>query len=268
MQDLLETAHFLTRVKVAPAAQGFFDGGSGEAKRAAELAAKLSVAALTRAWQILLKGLFEVRDATRPISACEMALIRLAYAAELPPTDRLVKDLLDGGATSSTRGGGAPAPSSSPRAPVASGSAMPARAPMPQGAPTAAIRNMEDIVALCEPRSELRVNLEHNVHLVRLEQGRIEIRPTPRAPRTLANDLQAKLASVTGERWTVSIASQGGAPTLAEQKQAAKTARHEAAAQEPMVRAVLDRFPGADIVAVRDVVSEDIAVSMPDKDEE
>ena len=59
VQDLLETTHFLTRVKVAPAAQGFFDGGSGEAKRAADLAAKLSVASLTRAWQILLKGLFE-----------------------------------------------------------------------------------------------------------------------------------------------------------------------------------------------------------------
>jgi len=268
MQDLLETIHFLTRVKVAPAAQGFFDGGSGEAKRAAELAAKLSVAALTRAWQILLKGLFEVRDATRPISACEMALIRLAYAAELPPTDRLVKDLLDGGAVPAPRGGGAPAPSSSSRAPVATGSAMPARAPMPQGAPTASIRNLEDIVALCEPRSELRVNLEHNVHLVHLEPGRIEIRPTARAPRSLSHDLQAKLASVTGERWTVSIASQGGAPTLAEQKQAAKTARFEAVAQEPMVRAVMDRFPGAEIVAVRDVVSEDIAPAMPESDSE
>jgi DNA polymerase-3 subunit gamma/tau len=54
---------------------------------------------------------------------------------------------------------------------------------------------------------------------------------------------------------------------LAEQKLAAKTARHEAAAQEPMVRAVLDRFPGAEIVAVRDTVQEDIAPSMPDKDE-
>src|SRR3569833_2120987 len=61
MQDLLETVHFLTRVKVAPAAQGFFDGGSGEAKRAADIAGKLRVASLARAWQILLKGLFEVR---------------------------------------------------------------------------------------------------------------------------------------------------------------------------------------------------------------
>ena len=64
MQDLLETTHFLTRIKVAPAAQGFFDGGSAEARRAGELAAKLSVPTLTRAWQMLLKGLMEVRDAT------------------------------------------------------------------------------------------------------------------------------------------------------------------------------------------------------------
>ncbi|HKQ46183.1 MAG TPA: DNA polymerase III subunit gamma/tau [Rhizomicrobium sp.] len=269
MQDLLETTHFLTRVKVAPAAQGFFDGGSGEAKRAAELAAKLSVASLTRAWQILLKGLFEVRDATRPISACEMALIRLAYAAELPPTDRLVKDLLENPSV--------PRPSSPPP-PAGGGTRATARVgeggvatrsmaqPAPESAPTASIRNLEDIVALCEPRSELRVNLEHNVHLVHLESGRIEIRPTARAPRTLANDLQTKLRAATGERWTVSIASQGGAPTLAEQKQLAKTARFEAVAQEPMVRAVLDRFPGAEIVAVRDTVAVEVAAPMPESD--
>jgi DNA polymerase-3 subunit gamma/tau len=266
MQDLLETTHFLTRVKVAPAAQGFFDGGSGEAKRAAELAAKLSVASLTRAWQILLKGLFEVRDATRPISACEMALIRLAYAAELPPTDKLVKDLLDGGSVPAPRG--TPAPGGAPGSRAGSASAATRLSPQPvaEGAPTASFRTLEDIVAICEPRSELRVNLEHNVHLVHLEAGRIEIRPNARAPRTLANDLQQKLRSATGERWTVSIASQGGAPTLAEQKQAAKTARFEAVAQEPMVRAVLDRFPGAEIVAVRDCVADDIAPAMPDTD--
>jgi DNA polymerase-3 subunit gamma/tau len=269
MQDLLETTHFLTRLKVAPAAQGFFDGGSGEAKRAAELAAKLSVAALTRAWQIFLKGLFEVRDATRPISACEMVLIRLAYAAELPPTDKLVKDLLEGGSVPPPRGA-ASAPSSSPRAPVASGSAMRAPSPQPQGAPTVSIRNLEDIVALAATHNApiLRVALENYVHLVHLEPGRMEFRPHARAPRTLAGDLQQKLRDWTGERWAISIASSGGAPTLAEQKQSAKTARFEAVAQQPMVRAVLDRFPGAEIVAVRDVVSDEIAPAMPESDSE
>jgi DNA polymerase III subunit gamma/tau len=209
-----------------------------------------------------------VRDATRPISACEMALIRLSYAAELPPTDKLVKDLLDGGAVPAPRGSGAPTPSAPGRSPVASGAAMRAPSPMPEGAPSAALRTLEDVVALCEPRSELRVNLEHNVHLVRLEPGLIEIRPNARAPRTLASDLQMKLRAATGTPWMVSIASQGGAPTLSEQKQAAKTARFEAVAQEPLVRAVLDRFPGAEIVAVRDVLADDIAPAMPDKDEE
>src|SRR5579862_5053646 len=95
MQDLLEITHFLTRLKVAPDAQGFFDGGSGEAKRAAALAAELPISVLTRAWQMLLKGLFEVRDAVRPIAAAEMALVRLAYAADLPPTDKLVRDVLE-----------------------------------------------------------------------------------------------------------------------------------------------------------------------------
>ena len=268
MQDLLETTHFLTRVKVAPAAQGFFDGGSGEAKRAADLAAKLSVASLTRAWQILLKGLFEVRDATRPISACEMALIRLAYAAELPPTDKLVKDLLDGGSVPAPRGNASP-PSSPSRAPVAQGSAMRSPAPQPEGAPTAQIRNLEDIVALAAKHNApiLRVALENYVHLVHLEPGRIEFRPHERCPRTLAGDLQQKLKDWTGERWTVSIASSGGAPTLAEAKQAAKTARFEAVAQEPMVRAVLDRFPGAEIVAVRETTREDVAAPSPESDE-
>jgi DNA polymerase-3 subunit gamma/tau len=274
VQDLLETTHFLTRVKVAPAAQGFFDGGSGEAKRAADLAAKLSVASLTRAWQILLKGLFEVRDATRPISACEMVLIRLAHAAELPPTDKLVKDLLEGCTVpAGPRGGGAPAPSAAPRGPSASGAAMPARAPMPapsqsESAPTAAIRNLEDIIALAAANNApiLRVALENYIHLVHLEPGRIEFRPHARAPRTLAGDLQQKLRDWTGERWAVSIASQGGAPTLAEQKQTAKTARFEAVAQEPMVRAVLDRFPGAEIVAVRDTIAPDVAAPMPESD--
>ena len=97
IQDLLETTHFLTRVKVAPGAEGFFDGGSAEAARAVTMAGKLSVATLARAWQMLLKGLIEVRDAANPLPAAEMALVRLAYAADLPPVDRLVREARDAG---------------------------------------------------------------------------------------------------------------------------------------------------------------------------
>ncbi len=106
------------------------------------------------------------------------------------------------------------------------------------------------------------------MHLVRLESGLLEFRPNAAAPRTLAGDLQQKLNAWTGQRWSVSIAREGGAPTLAEQRKAARTARLESVAQEPMVRAVLDRFPGAEIVAVRDVVAEEVAAPAPDAGDE
>jgi len=269
MQDLLEIVHFLTRVKVAPGAEGFFDGGSGEASRAAAMAAKLSVPSLTRAWQVLLKGLLEVRDATRPVAACEMALIRLAYAADLPPTDKLVRDLLDNEAKPprpSSAPGGADSRGEAPRAAIASSPAMSAkRAPEPTlaAAPSVQIRSLAELAALAQANGApvLKVHIENDMHLVALEDGRIEFRPSARAPRTLAGDLSQKLKDWTGRRWSVSLVREGGQPTLAEQKRDAKAAKFESVTQEPLVRAVLDRFPGAEIKEVRRIADDEIAAS-------
>ena len=289
MQDLLETTHFLTRVKVAPGAEGFFDGGSGEAKRAAEIASKLPVPALTRAWQILLKGLFEVRDAVRPIAAAEMALIRLAYAADLPPTDKLVRELMDttphppleGGSKSASAakqisGRGehsAAAASPSPKMlqafstlPQGEGGVMAATAPKTDSAPVPILRSLDDIAALAGQRgaSVLKVHIENDMHLVSLEPGRIEFRPSARAPRTLAADLAQKLKDWTGIRWVVTVAREGGAATLGDSKKAVQAAKLEAVAQDPMVRAVLDRFPGSEIVHVREKMDDDVPPASED----
>jgi DNA polymerase III subunit gamma/tau len=273
MQDLLEIVHFLTRVKVAPGAEGFFDGGSGEARRAADMAGKLSVPSLTRAWQVLLKGLLEVRDATRPVAACEMALIRLAYAADLPPTDKLVRDLLDNPPAQRTSlspsGGEGRGEGGAPRTTMSAGPVATAkRAPEPTLAaePAIQLRSLEDLAALALAKGApvLKVHIENDMHLVHLEPGKIDFRPSERAPRTLAGDLSQKLKDWTGMRWSVSISREQGQPTLGEQKKSAKAAKFESATQEPMVRALLDRFPGAEIVAVRTIADEDIAAPMPD----
>jgi DNA polymerase-3 subunit gamma/tau len=202
-----------------------------------------------------------------------MALIRLAYAADLPPTDKLVRDLLDSdGSDQRPRASAPSAPSpSAPRASISSGSPMTARAtPAPQAmaenAPT--LRTLEDIVTLAAQRGAaiLKVSLEEHVHLVRLEPGQIEFRPGPRAPQTLAGDLAQKLKDWTGVRWVVTLAREGGAPSLAEQKRERQAAKIEAVAQEPLVRAVLDRFPGAEIVGVHDRAVEEVAPAAPDEE--
>jgi DNA polymerase-3 subunit gamma/tau len=233
------------------------------------MAGKLSMASLTRAWSLLLKGLFEVRDAARPVAACEMALIRLAYTADLPPTDRLVRDLLEGDAQAPPRSSPPPTAGGGTRTHsvrVGEGAAQSLASPAAAPAPT--LRSLEDIAALAGAKSQLRIQIENNIHLVSLEPGRLEFRPGPRAPRTLAADLAQKLREWTGARWVVTLASEGGAPTLAEQARSAKAARHERVLQEPLVRAVMDRFPGAEIVAVRDIVPEEVAAPTPEDNEE
>ena len=79
------------------------------------------------------------------------------------------------------------------------------------------------------------------------------------------SDLSQRLRDWTGERWIVTLASEGGAPTLFEQRAAAEQARKDAVSQEPFVRAVLDTFPGAEIVAVRE---REIDTPPPMSDEE
>ena len=146
------------------------------------------------------------------------------------------------------------------------------RSPEPTAAVQSApvLRTLEDIAALAIAKGApvLKVHIENDMHLVSLEQGKIEFRPSARAPRTLSGDLAQKLKEWTGIRWVVSVAREGGAPTIAEAKKNAHTAKLESVLQEPMVRAVLDRFPGSEVIAVRDLVAEDEAIAQPMPDDD
>ena len=96
LRDLMEAAHWLTRLKIVPDAGSDALVAESERQKGGEMAAKLGMAPLARAWQMLLKGIGEVQRAPIAIDAAEMVLIRLAYTAELPVPADLVKALKDG----------------------------------------------------------------------------------------------------------------------------------------------------------------------------
>src|SRR5690606_36914925 len=75
--------------KIVPAAADDVSLTPDERTRGAELAQKLAMRALTRAWQILFKGYEETGKAGNALLAADMALVRLAYAADLPTPDEL-----------------------------------------------------------------------------------------------------------------------------------------------------------------------------------
>src|SRR5450432_2655841 len=90
LSDLAEFTHFVTRVKIVPAVADDLSLAEAERKRGRAFAEKLSIRVLSRAWQMLLKGIAEVEASGRPLAAAEMVLVRLAHAADLPTPDEVI----------------------------------------------------------------------------------------------------------------------------------------------------------------------------------
>lgn len=134
LAELAEISHWITRLKVIPNLQD--NVWSKEAHdKGNEFAAKLSMRSLAKAWQMLLKGMEEVKNAPKPFAAAEMALIRLGYGAQLPNPDDVIKKLM-------AQPNAAPAAPASQPAPVApngggaNAQATHSVAPQNNGAPT------------------------------------------------------------------------------------------------------------------------------------
>ncbi len=263
VQDLLEFTHLVSRLKLAPEAAADLGLAEIESTRGKELAAKLGVPSLTRAWQMLLKGLAEVQQAESSLPALEMVLIRLAHVADQPTPGELVRRLQAAPAQASapaapTRpGGGGGARAAVGGAPVVAlaAQAAPAMAPMPA--------TFEAIVALFAERREalIQAQLESYARVVRIEPGRLEMRLDPGASSDLANKVGSLLSQWTGQRWFVSLSTSEGEKTLTEKREAAELDRFERARSLPLVQAALGAFPGAEIVAVRDLDEEPPAVA-------
>jgi DNA polymerase III subunit gamma/tau len=248
LQDLLEISHWLTRIKVAPEAAEGFGVAQPDVARGRTLAAGLSMPVLARAWQMLLKGLDDVRLAPSPLLAVEMVLVRLAYAADLPPPSELVRRLADGAVAEETD---RPAPAPPPdRAPALGATAS--EAPV-------APASFAEAVALFERFREPMLHgwLYQAAQLVHFEPGRIEVRLAAGTPPDLPGRVAAALGRWTGRPWLVSLAGTGepAAPTLAEQALAARRQRLETLAEDPRIKPVLEHFPGAAIVDVRPAAS-------------
>jgi DNA polymerase-3 subunit gamma/tau len=271
LQDLLEVTHWVTRIKLAPEAAGDSATPEEERTRGQANAQGLSIPALSRTWQMLLKGLSETRDAPQPVTAAEMALIRLAYAADLPDPADLVRTIRDGGAapepaarTAPPAGGsgaarGAAALSAAQARPVPVAEERPETTPTPRAeVRPIAVPDFAALVALAgERRDRLKTYLETYVHLVRFEDGRIEFRPAAGAPKNLPNELSERLAAWTGRRWIVTVSNAPGAPTLAQQAKDDGEALLERMRRDPAVAAVLAAFPGAEVVNVRELAGID-----------
>jgi DNA polymerase-3 subunit gamma/tau len=283
LTDLAEFNHLVTRLKFVPAAASDAALTESERERGLAFSQALSVRVLSRAWQMLLKGIPEVQGSHRPVSAAEMVLIRIAHAATLPTLDEAIRQVdqlgsaaPEAGPRPPSRGGAAPAPGGNGVSAVAQARLAPngggqtmrlveaeprplAETPRPTQPeavpepPSVSVASLADIAALADQNRDMafKVLVRRCVRLVRLEPGRLEVNLTGDAPKTLLGDLSAKLKAWTGRNWMVSLSREEGAPTLAEADAARRETAIVDARSDPAVAAILAKFPGARIIDVR-----------------
>jgi DNA polymerase III subunit gamma/tau len=275
LASLAEFVHLVTRIKLVAEAANDIALTPEERNRGREYSQQLSMPVLTRAWQLLLKGIREVKDSPRPLIAADMVLVRIGFAADLPTPGEAVHKVMQ-----VTSGGMPDRPATrgvetGARTPVAAGKACLAVTSAPQpnpqtneaqpeaatsapglsitALPSMTLSCFEDIVALAGRHRDisLQLALERDVRLVRFEQGRIEFSTAPGASLRLAPLLMSRLQEWTGNRWLVAVSNSPGAPSLKEQKDAKVREILTGVQSEPLVQSALAAFPGAEIVGVR-----------------
>jgi DNA polymerase-3 subunit gamma/tau len=261
MTDLLEHAHAASVAKTLGADALVLP--KDQAARLAAVGSEASAGSLSRAWQMLLKAFEECRRAPDPAAAAEMALIRLAYAADLPGPEEALRRLQEGQS---------PAPAAPAQPPPASGGGgggnaaralAPAYAPaqpqanlrpVAQTTAAVALESFGDVVALIEARRDvtLKLDVERYIRPIEIKPGQFRFALAEGAPANLPQRLSGRLKEWTGRRWMMDI--QGGADGVEttyereRREDAVARARIEA---DPFVQAVREAFPGAEIVGVR-----------------
>ena len=273
LKDLAEITHWISVSKITPDMNQDPTITPDERTRGIEMSKTLSMRALTRMWQMLLKSLGEITIAPSPIMAAEMIIIRLTHAADLPPTDELIKTI-----ESKLRPDRNEKKIENPQKPLDTSSAnnelANAKHNNYSNLKIATAVNEEvgilnyikfdHVLELIKQKrdAKLLIDIESGLRLASYRPGYIEFTPTDIAPANLAQRLSNKLKEWTGIRWAVSVVQDGEAQTIIEKKERNAKELETEAYSHPFVKEALVQFPAARIVNVisREKLEEEAAI--------
>lgn len=275
LQDLIDVTHMLTKAKIVPAALNTEMLSENDRELCTKLAGSLSVAVLSRMWQMMLKGLTELNSAPAPLDALEMILIRIAYSASLPTPAELLEEVKKKSdlnpiapkisvstpqiATVHTM----PQPANSFVAkptitPAPQPEIKPVSAPAPTPSAPCPMNNISQLAAYLEEHKKMRLeySLKNDVSIENFGNWQIELTLSDKAPVDFVSSLRQVLTEATGGEWQI-IQHRGTlGETLADKENAAIDADKRSAAEHPLVKAVYAEFKGARIDTITRKISE------------
>lgn len=249
-QDLLDLTHWLTCLKVMPETLEDATLSETEKKEGKRMSESLSMAVLTRAWQILLKGIAEIKYSQSPAKALDMLLIRLAYAAELPTPIELLKkeDEIDSAQKKTEK----LRPTTETPPPVQQEKIQSEVSISVSSASSSKqnIQTIADIVAMAQEDKEmlLSFNIANYVHPIELSFGKLRFSEVEGLPTSLCQEMRTYLKKKTSIDWDIAtVQGVTGGKSVKEQAAENKKKIKEDLSAAPLVQQVFKSFPAAQI---------------------
>lgn len=246
LQDLINITHLLAKTKLVPSFINDSSLSEAERELCQRLNAKVSIAVLSKIWQMMIKGLGELQVAPVQIDALEMILIRVAYSANLPTPYELLNDVKKNSNLSAV----VPSARSPGTTPVfrTAPAAEPDSAFQPTG-DKLVFNQVSDLVAYLEQKKMLLVEyaIKNDVSISEFSNGLIKMAVSEKIHPDFILNLHKTLTEATGLTWKIELTRGALGVTLADMEKAAEEEEKRNIMEYPLVKAIMAEFKGAKI---------------------
>ncbi len=256
--DMLDIIHLSTRINIIGENNlDTFMNSIPDGEKAGILKiSKISLPGLTRAWQILLKGIEEIRAAPNPDEAGSMMLIRLAYSCNLPDPASLVKKIQASLEENKTTFNDSIKEKDDDRKNTSGVindlQEINSIDSIDNKTTLVEVNTFEDLVEIFKIKGELLLHTQllSCVHLISFEKRKLEISISGNTNDNIAKDISKFLKNWTGEDWVISIVDDQGTETLDHKNERKAQEEIENTKKTPEMQKVLKAFPNAELKSV------------------
>lgn len=252
-QDMMDLTYQLTCLKTVPKLAPLLDFNQKEQKTLKEISQKATLYTLTANWQILMKGLQEIRTTSIPLQAMEMLLVQMAYLSDIGTPEQLLSETKKYVPTTTSETKSKPVA----QQPISSSASVEEK-PLPKTTQVA-FKDIQELAEFARKKGEriLAFNLETFMRPISFEPGIITCSFAPNTPGNFVANLSKFLRDQTGTEWQIKSEKSGGQPTLKEQKENSKQQLISEVKKDPAVAEIEKLFAGAKIEKIKPLAPTD-----------
>ena len=255
IEVLGDLVHEMTRHKVTQENEDNLSLGPENITRLKKIIEGESVKNLSRYWQMILKAANEIKNFSKPLSALEMAVIRMCYISDLPTPDEIIKKFDDKDISLAEKK--TPKLESKPSVSMISSSSEkkePEETLIEEVGTKKIPEDFNEIIQLARLHKDARLqyDLENNVSLVSFDTGKIEINIL-NGSESIASDLSKKLFEWTEKKWIVLLSSSQGKKTINQEREESDLMIRGNIEKHPIYIATLEEFKNTSIKSIEEV---------------